>query len=57
MYLLLFSSPELKAQVNFSDRPLSVVCLSVRPCVLDFYVFDFSWTAGPILTKIGTNQT
>jgi hypothetical protein len=25
----LFSSPELKAQVSFSDRPLSVVCLSI----------------------------
>jgi hypothetical protein len=25
----LFSSPELKAQVSFSDRPLSGVCLSV----------------------------
>jgi hypothetical protein len=24
-----FSSPELKAQVSFSDRPLSGVCLSV----------------------------
>jgi hypothetical protein len=25
----IISSPELKAQVSFSDRPLSVVCLSV----------------------------
>jgi hypothetical protein len=25
----IFSSPELKAQVSFSDCPLSVVCLSV----------------------------
>ena len=32
-----FSSPELKAQVNFSDRLLSVACLSVRPSVC----FDF----------------
>ena len=28
-----FSSPELKAQVSFSDRLLSVVCLSVCPSV------------------------
>jgi hypothetical protein len=26
----IFSSPELKAQVSFSDQLLSVVCLSVR---------------------------
>jgi hypothetical protein len=26
----IFSSPDLKAQVSFSDRLLSVVCLSVR---------------------------
>jgi hypothetical protein len=29
-----FSSPELKAQVRFSDFPSSV-------CLLDFYIFDF----------------
>jgi hypothetical protein len=46
-----FSSPELKDRVSFSDRPLSVV----RPP--DFYIFDFfSRTAGPILTKVGTNH-
>jgi hypothetical protein len=28
---LLFSSPELKAPVSFSDHLLSVVCLSVKP--------------------------
>jgi hypothetical protein len=28
--MISFSSPELKAQVNFSDRVLSVVRLSVR---------------------------
>jgi hypothetical protein len=35
MFILLsvFSSPELKAQVSFSDRPLSGVRLSVRPSV------------------------
>jgi hypothetical protein len=35
-----FSSPELKAQVSYSDRLLSVVCLSVRLSV-NFYIFDF----------------
>jgi hypothetical protein len=46
-----FSSPELKAQVSYSDRLLSVICL------LDFYIFDFfSRTAGPIVTKVGTND-
>ena len=59
-----FSSPELKAQVSYSDRPLSVVrlsvclsvCLSVRLSV-NFYIFDFfSRTTGPILTKLGTNH-
>ena len=28
--VIVFSSPELKAQVSFSDHLLSVVCLSVR---------------------------
>jgi hypothetical protein len=47
-----FSSPELKAQVSYSDRLLSAVCLSVN-----FYIFDFfSRTTGPILTKLGTNH-
>jgi hypothetical protein len=51
VFYLLFSSPELKAQVSYSDRPLSV-CLSVN-----FYIFDFfSRTTGPILTKLGTNH-
>jgi hypothetical protein len=44
-----FSSPELKAQVSFSDR------LSV--CLLIIYIFDFFIkTAGPILTKLGTKH-
>jgi hypothetical protein len=48
---LVFSSPELKAQVSYSDR-LSSICLSVN-----FYIFDFfSRTTGPILTKLGTNH-
>ena len=52
MCMWLFSSPELKAQVSYSDRPLSVVRLSVN-----FYIFDFSSrTTGPILTKLGTNH-
>jgi hypothetical protein len=47
----IFSSPELKAQVSFSDRLLSIVCQ------LDFYIFDFfSRTVEPILTKLGTNH-
>jgi hypothetical protein len=57
---LIFSSPELKAQVSYSDRPLSVVRLSVRPSVrlsVNFYIFDFfSRTTGPILTRLGTNH-
>jgi hypothetical protein len=54
--ILLFSSPELKAQVSYSDRLLSVVRLSVYLSV-NFYIFDFfSKTTGPILTKIGTNH-
>jgi hypothetical protein len=51
-----FSSPELKAQVSFSDRPLSVVCLAVSlsVCLLNIYIFDFFFrTAGPILTRFG----
>jgi hypothetical protein len=53
----LFSSSELKTQVSFSDRLLSGVRLSVCPSVLpsvrssvNFYIFDFSRTTGPILT-------
>jgi hypothetical protein len=52
----IFSSPELKAQVSYSDRPLSVVRPSVRLSV-NFYIFDFfSRTTGPILTRLGTNH-
>ena len=55
-YFNIFSSPELKAQVSYSDRRLSVVRPSVRLSV-NFYIFDFfSRTAGPILTKLGTNH-
>jgi hypothetical protein len=53
--IFFFSSPELKAQVSFSDRPLSGVHLSVCPSVY-FYIFDFfSRTNGPILIRLGTN--
>jgi hypothetical protein len=45
--LSIFSSPELKAQVSFSDCPLSVFRLSVN-----FYIFDFSRTTGLILTDL-----
>jgi hypothetical protein len=53
------SSPELKAQVSYSDRLLSVVRLSVRLVCLsvNFYIFDlFSRTTGTILSKLGTNH-
>jgi hypothetical protein len=47
---LVFSSPELKAQVSYSDRLLSVVRLSV-------YIFDFFFrTAEPIFTRLGTKH-
>jgi hypothetical protein len=61
----IFSSPELKAQVSYSDHLLSVVrlsvrlsvCLSVRLLSVNFYIFDFfSRTTGQILTKLGTNH-
>jgi hypothetical protein len=43
MIYVFISSPELKAQVSFSDLPLSV-------CLFNFYIFDFfSRTARPIL--------
>ena len=50
--MTLFSSPELKAQVSFSDRLSSVVCLSVCKIfpILDF----FSKTTGPISNKLDT---
>jgi hypothetical protein len=49
--LILSSSPELKAQVSFSDRLQSVIHLPI--CLLDF----FSRTTWPILTRLGTNIT
>jgi hypothetical protein len=55
---MVFSSPELKAKVSFSDHLLSGVSLSVRLSVCKhFYIFDFfSRTTGPILTRVGTNH-
>jgi hypothetical protein len=44
-----FSSPELKAQVRYSDRPLSVVRTSF--CKLLHFDF-FSRTTGPILPDL-----
>jgi hypothetical protein len=54
----LFISPELKAQVSFSDRPLSSVRLSCRLSVCpSVNIFDFfSRTTGPIVTKLDTNH-
>jgi hypothetical protein len=51
-----FSSPELKAQMSFSERPLSGVRPSVWLSVI-FYIFDFfSRTTGPIITRVSTNH-
>jgi hypothetical protein len=45
-----FSTHELKVEVGFSDRPLSVG-------LLDVYIFDFfSRPASPIVSKAGTNH-
>lgn len=48
-----FSSPELKVQVSYSDHIVSVVRLSV--CKL-FTFLNFSKTAWPINTKFGTKH-
>ena len=58
---LLFSSPELKAQVSISDHFLSVVCDSPSFCpsvckLFTFFIF-FSRTTGPISIKLGTKQS
>ena len=45
--VIIFSSPELKAQMGFSDRGSSVVLPSVN-------IFIFFRTTEPILTKLGT---
>ena len=51
----LFSSPELKAQVSFSDC-LSFVCLSVSLSVNFSNFRFFSRSIGPISTKLGTKH-
>jgi hypothetical protein len=51
-----FSSPKLTAQVNYSDRRLSIVHPSIRLSV-NFYIFDFfSRTTEPILSRLGTHH-
>jgi hypothetical protein len=51
---MLFSSPDMKAQVSYSDRLLSVWHLA---SLLDSNIFDFFFrTAEPIVTKVGTNH-
>jgi hypothetical protein len=48
-------SAHLSWKLSFSDRRFSVV----RPYILlsvIFYIFDFSITTGPILTRLGTNH-
>ena len=45
IYTIVFSSPELKAQVSYSDHPSVVflsVCLSVRPSVCNLFTFSSS---------------
>jgi hypothetical protein len=50
--IVVSSSPELKAQVNYSDHRLSIVRLSVN-----FYIFDFfSRNTQPISTGLGTDH-
>jgi hypothetical protein len=57
LWNLFVSSPELKAQVSFSDRPLFGIRLSVRLSSVNFYIFNFfSRTTGPILTRLDTNH-
>jgi hypothetical protein len=50
---LVFSSPELKAQVSYSDCWLSVV----RPFVNFYIIYFFSRTTGPILTRLCTDHS
>ena len=49
-----FSSPELKAQVSFSDRLSSVVCLSV--CKLFLFSTSSQEPLGQFQTKLGTKH-
>jgi hypothetical protein len=57
VFIFCFSTPELKAQVSYSDRQLSVARLSVCPSVSKLDIFDFfSIKTAPILAKLGTSQ-
>ena len=53
----IFSSPELKAQVSFSDHLSSVVCLSVRPsvCLSVCKLFTFSFSSPEPLGQFQPN--
>ena len=53
--IMLFSSPELKAQVSFSDRLSSAVRLTVCLSVTFHFFIFFSRTAEPISTELSTN--
>ena len=48
IFFIHFSSPELRAQVSFPDRLLSV-------CLLTFHIF-FSRTTGTIITKLSSKH-
>ena len=52
LYWMVFCSPELRAQVSFSDRLFSAVCLSVN---FPHFIFC-SKTTGPISTKLSTKH-
>ena len=60
IFCVVFSSPELKFQVTFSDGLMSVfhpsICMSLCPsvCLQTFHIFIFSNAFGPISTKLGT---
>ena len=41
-YVFLYSSPELKAEMSFSDHLSSVVCLSARMSVCKLFTFSSS---------------
>ena len=53
LFYLLFSSPQIKAQVSSSD-PMFYISLSVH--LLTLNIFIFSRTSGPISTKLGTKH-
>jgi hypothetical protein len=55
VHVFTLSSPELEAQVSYSDHMLSVVTLHVRLSV-NVYIFGFSRTITPILVRLNTNH-